>query len=227
MTKKQPTFKKEWQQNSGDLANQHAGGQEWLPGWPRSHLSIMTSLLFLSSLFYLLVQHWVASKFCEKCVGFICVGSVVLFLFLVNINKEVFLNIDIEVFVCQVLQKLPDKISIYPNMNSKTTRLNPGFWKSSEIHSYSRNWNTQGLGMTATGETCLGRFLLFLKKQIKIIKTGCGDVIFIIDWTHKMTFWPSIMIIILLIIRWLIKCLMKMIIMIKFIKSSWSSGDRR
>ena len=70
MTKKQPTFKKEWQQNSGDLANQHVGGQEWLPGWPRSHLSIMTSLLFLSSLFYLLVQHWVASKFCEKCVGF-------------------------------------------------------------------------------------------------------------------------------------------------------------
>ena len=74
--------------------------------------------------------------------------------------------------------------------------------------------------MTATGETCLGRFLLFLKKQIKIIKTGCDDVIFIIDWTHKMTFWPSIMIIIILIIRWLIKCLMKMIIMIKFIKSS-------
>ena len=26
----------------------------------------------------------------------------------------------------QVLQKLPNKISIYPDMNSKTTRLNPG-----------------------------------------------------------------------------------------------------
>ena len=33
---------------------------------------------------------------------------------------------DVAFSVGQVLQKLPDKISVYPNMNSKTTRLNPG-----------------------------------------------------------------------------------------------------